>query len=593
MIQGTVTEPRPGLLRGMVGLCSVILGVSPGWSLISTLGLAFHEQLGISNVGIGFAAATISIGYVAASLPLGTVVDRSGGQAMLVWASVILAGILGVLAVFGNFWILLVVALLAGTMWAGCVSASNRYSVLIAPPGRRGVVMGVIQATTMLASGLAAFLLPRIANRWGWRDAVVALGVVALLSGVVTSAALRGRHRVPPPTQAPTVTRRGFRFSKGFAALVVFGVCMGVGMHCTWTFLLLFLSDAKGESTAYGSAVLALLFVAAGTGRLLMGWAMDRGVSLWALLVVCAAGGAVSILALNIDLGSVWTLVFTLGIGFTVLSNNTVFILAGLRMVPQRQWAVAASALTAAHVIGGVIGPPLFALVVDHGGGYVVAWTGVATVVLASLPVLRLAARSAPGAVAQRSVVYITSPENPTGAAVTTHAEYTWDDVEEIDAIPGNFYEDLRPGTVYRHARGRTITETDNIWFTLLSNNTNPLHFDRPYAQAAAMGDYLVVSTLTLAVVTGLTVADISENVVANLGWDKVVLAAPVRIGDTLYAETMITGGRVSESRPYAGIVTTKTRGLNQNGEVVMSFDRTILVYRRGHGPRYEGKVAR
>lgn len=164
-----------------------------------------------------------------------------------------------------------------------------------------------------------------------------------------------------------------------------------------------------------------------------------------------------------------------------------------------------------------------------------------------------------------------------------------WDEATAVSVVPGNFYEDFVPGTIYRHARGRTLTETDNIWFTLLTNNTNPLHYDRPYAQSAALGDYLVVSTLTLAVVTGLTVPDISENAVANLGWDKVVLAAPVRIGDTLYAETLISATRESKSRPYAGILSTSTRGLNQRREVVISFDRTVMVYRRGHGPRFEG----
>ena len=166
--------------------------------------------------------------------------------------------------------------------------------------------------------------------------------------------------------------------------------------------------------------------------------------------------------------------------------------------------------------------------------------------------------------------------------------DQAWEAASQAEVALGNYFEDFVPGSVYRHARGRTVTETDNIWFTLLTNNTNPLHFDRPYAQAAAMGDYLVVSTFTLAVVTGLTVPDISENAVANLGWDKVKLPTPVRIGDTLYARTLITGARESQSRPYAGIITTSTRGLNQHSEIAISFDRTILVYRRGHGPRVE-----
>lgn len=162
-----------------------------------------------------------------------------------------------------------------------------------------------------------------------------------------------------------------------------------------------------------------------------------------------------------------------------------------------------------------------------------------------------------------------------------------WASATAAEPYLGNFYEDLEVGSVYRHRYGRTITETDNIWFTLLTVNTNPLHFDRPYAQRAELGDYLVNSTFTLAVVTGLTVADISENAVANLGWDNIVLAAPVRIGDTLRAETLIMGKRESASRPQAGIVSTATRGLNQDGAEVVTFDRTILLYRRGFGPRF------
>ena len=154
-------------------------------------------------------------------------------------------------------------------------------------------------------------------------------------------------------------------------------------------------------------------------------------------------------------------------------------------------------------------------------------------------------------------------------------------------AVPqGNFYEDFEPGTTYQHRLGRTITETDNIWFTLLTLNTNPLHFDREYARKAAFEDYLVNSTLTLSLITGLSVADLSENAVANLGWDNIRLSAPVRIGDTLRAESLVVEKRESRSRPYAGIVHFQTRGLNQRGEEVIIYDRTILAYRRGHGPR-------
>lgn len=167
----------------------------------------------------------------------------------------------------------------------------------------------------------------------------------------------------------------------------------------------------------------------------------------------------------------------------------------------------------------------------------------------------------------------------------------TWESAPEAPKSLGNFFEDFEPGTVYRHRLGRTITEVDNIWFTLLTGNTNPLHFDREYARKAAFGDYLVNSTFTLALITGLSVADLSENAVANLGWDNIKLTAPVRVGDTLRAESMVIDKRASDSRPYAGIVHFKTRGVSQNDTEVITFDRTILVYRRGFGPRFEGSA--
>ena len=170
---------------------------------------------------------------------------------------------------------------------------------------------------------------------------------------------------------------------------------------------------------------------------------------------------------------------------------------------------------------------------------------------------------------------------------MTDSADPTWDQAEDAPVYLGNFYDDFTPGTVYRHRLGRTITETDNTWFTLLTTNTNPLHFDRVYAQKAELDDILVNSTFTLSVVTGLSVADISENVVANLGWDNVKLRTPVRIGDTLRAKTLILSKRESRSRPHTGIVRFATKGLNQHGEVVVSFERTILVYKRGFGPRF------
>lgn len=152
----------------------------------------------------------------------------------------------------------------------------------------------------------------------------------------------------------------------------------------------------------------------------------------------------------------------------------------------------------------------------------------------------------------------------------------------------GLYYEDFVEGTEIEHRPGRTITETDNYWFTLLTMNTAPLHFDAHYAAQTEWRQPLVDSTLTFAVVTGMTVNSISKHVVANLGWDEVKLTRPVFAGDTLYATTRVLARRESRSRPDQGIVTVLTEGLNQRGETVMSFKRTVLVYRRGRGPAYD-----
>ena len=155
-------------------------------------------------------------------------------------------------------------------------------------------------------------------------------------------------------------------------------------------------------------------------------------------------------------------------------------------------------------------------------------------------------------------------------------------------AMPGfgRCLEDFEVGAVYQHPLGRTITETDNVWFTALTMNTNQLHFNNDYATDGLFGKALVVSTLTLAVVTGLSVMDVSQHAVANLGWENVRMSNPVFVGDTLYAETRVDGVRESASRPNAGIITVRTRGLNQDGVVVITFDRNILVAKRGHEPR-------
>jgi itaconyl-CoA hydratase len=149
----------------------------------------------------------------------------------------------------------------------------------------------------------------------------------------------------------------------------------------------------------------------------------------------------------------------------------------------------------------------------------------------------------------------------------------------------GRFLEDFTPGDVFKHVLGRTVTATDNASFTLLTQNTAPLHFDANYATHTSFGKPLVNSAFTIALVSGQTVSDVSQNVFANLGWDKVRMPHPVFEGDTLYSETEVLDVRDSKSRPDVGIVTVKTAGYNQNGDVAITFERTLLVYRRGQGP--------
>jgi itaconyl-CoA hydratase len=149
----------------------------------------------------------------------------------------------------------------------------------------------------------------------------------------------------------------------------------------------------------------------------------------------------------------------------------------------------------------------------------------------------------------------------------------------------GRVYEDLDVGDVYLHQLGRTVLPVDNSWFTLLTQNTNPIHFDAVYAAQTEFGKPLVDSTFTLALVTGQSVMDISQNAMANLGWDEVRLPAPVFEGDTVYSQTEILEKRESKSRANVGIVRVKTTGFNQNGVVVIEFKRTIMIYKAGHVP--------
>jgi itaconyl-CoA hydratase len=149
----------------------------------------------------------------------------------------------------------------------------------------------------------------------------------------------------------------------------------------------------------------------------------------------------------------------------------------------------------------------------------------------------------------------------------------------------GRFYEDFEPGDIYPHPLGRTVTQTDNVWFTLLTQNTNPIHFDTVYAEKTEFGRPLVDSTFTVALVTGQSVSDISQNVMANLGWDEIRLLNPVFEGDTIYSYSELYEKRESKSRPEAGIIKVKTIGYNQNSEVVIEFKRTMLVYKKEHAP--------
>jgi acyl dehydratase len=146
----------------------------------------------------------------------------------------------------------------------------------------------------------------------------------------------------------------------------------------------------------------------------------------------------------------------------------------------------------------------------------------------------------------------------------------------------GRYYEDFQVGDVYQHRPGRTITQYDNISFTLLTMNTHPLHFDEQYAKHTEFGRCIVCSPLTVALMVGMSVSDVSQKAIANLGWTDIRLTHPLYAGDTLYSQSEVLDKRESKSRPGAGIVTVKTVGLNQDGVEVCDFKRAILVMKRG-----------
>lgn len=148
----------------------------------------------------------------------------------------------------------------------------------------------------------------------------------------------------------------------------------------------------------------------------------------------------------------------------------------------------------------------------------------------------------------------------------------------------GRYFEDFEVGDVYEHRPGRTISEADNTWFTLLTMNTHPVHFDANYAAKSEFGQLLVNSALTLSIVAGMSVSDTSQKAIANLGWNDIKLTAPVFVGDTIYAESEVLDKRESKSRPTQGIVSIKTIGKKADGTVFMTYDRTMLIPKRGHG---------
>ena len=150
----------------------------------------------------------------------------------------------------------------------------------------------------------------------------------------------------------------------------------------------------------------------------------------------------------------------------------------------------------------------------------------------------------------------------------------------------GRVFEDFEVGDIYMHPLGRTIIAADNVWFTCLTMNTNPIHFDAEYAKATEFKKPLVNSCFTLALVTGQSVIDLTINAVANLGWDEIRLPHPVFEGDTITSKSEVLDVRESRSRPNQGIVVVKTTGLNQRHEVVIEFARTFMIWKRGHVPK-------
>lgn len=147
----------------------------------------------------------------------------------------------------------------------------------------------------------------------------------------------------------------------------------------------------------------------------------------------------------------------------------------------------------------------------------------------------------------------------------------------------GRYYEDFTVGDIYKHPYGRTVTETDNVWFTNVAMNLNPMHFNEAYARETEFGQRLVAGPFVIALAVGMSVIDVSANATANLGYDNIRHHAPVFHGDTLFAESEVLKKRESESRNHVGIVETELRAYNQDDDLVLSLTRTPMVLKRSH----------
>lgn len=147
----------------------------------------------------------------------------------------------------------------------------------------------------------------------------------------------------------------------------------------------------------------------------------------------------------------------------------------------------------------------------------------------------------------------------------------------------GRYFDEFEVGQSFKHWPGRTISEADDTWFSLLTMNQHPVHIDAHYAAGTQHGQRLVVGPLVFSIVVGMSVADVSGRAIANLDYSEVKHVGPVFHGDTIYAESRIADLRESTSKPDRGLVFVESRGFNQRGETVLTLKRTVLVPKRPH----------